>query len=141
MIYFLSELFLAVASKIFLRILMDLGVTSTSSSGPMYSRAKSSSTGRGGVRIMASSVPEERMLVSFLVLQTFSSMSLSKRIFPDYHAFVNFYGRANKHRCRVPGRCLGRRSCSRRFRNLLRSRVRWLWCLCRVQVYSCQKNY
>ena len=53
-----------------------------SSSGPMNSMARSSSNGRGGVRIIASSAPEERMLVSFLVLQTLSSMSSVKAFWP-----------------------------------------------------------
>src|SRR5262245_41747456 len=51
-----------------LRRRIDLGVISTSSSSPMNSTAYSSVSAIGGVRSIASSLPEARILVSCLVL-------------------------------------------------------------------------
>src|SRR5271170_3899131 len=56
------------ASKTFLRRRIDLGVTSTNSSSEMNSMAFSKVNSRGGIRRMASSALEERMLVCFFSL-------------------------------------------------------------------------
>lgn len=74
--------FRSLAERNFLRRRIESGVTSMSSSGPMYSMAKSRVISFGGVRIIASSFPEERMLVSFLVLQMLTSMSLLRAFLP-----------------------------------------------------------
>ena len=73
--FFMAARFLKVGSRIFFRIRRFLGVTSRSSSVSMNSRHCSRLKIRGGVSFSASSALEERVLVSFLVLQTFSSIS------------------------------------------------------------------
>src|SRR5688500_5632271 len=70
---YFSDRFLAFSCRIFFRRRMFSGVTSTSSSSAMYSRACSSVIGLMGVRTMASSVPEARMLVSFFSLVGFTT--------------------------------------------------------------------
>src|SRR5579884_811690 len=65
-----------------LRLRRLVGVTSTSSSGPMYSSANSSVICLGGGRISASSEPEARMFVRCLVLHTFTSRSSSRLFCP-----------------------------------------------------------
>ena len=64
-----------VGSRIFLRMRRLLGVTSRSSSVSMKSRHCSRLMILGGVSFKASSALLERVLVSFLVLQTLISMS------------------------------------------------------------------
>src|SRR5205085_2595554 len=65
-----------------LRIRRLFGVTSTSSSGPIYSSANSKPISRGGVRTSASSVPDARMLDRCFSLQTLTSMSSSRLFSP-----------------------------------------------------------
>src|SRR5262249_49866278 len=55
------------------RIRKLFGVTSTSSSGPIYSKANSRDISWGGVKIKASSDPEARIFVRCFSLQTFTS--------------------------------------------------------------------
>ena len=59
-----------------------LGVTSTSSSCPRYSRANSKDISCGGVKIKASSDPEARMFVRCFSLHTFTSRSSSRLFSP-----------------------------------------------------------
>ena len=68
-----------------------LGVTSTSSSGPMYSIANSSDISRGGVRTRASSVPAARMLLNCFCLQTFVQVFIAAILAHD-HALVHIDG-------------------------------------------------
>src|SRR6266567_853345 len=74
--------FRRLGSSSFFRNLIDFGVTSTSSSSSMNSSACSRVRLRGGVSLMASSVPEARTLVSFFPLQGLTSRSLSLECWP-----------------------------------------------------------
>ena len=65
-----------------LRIRIDLGVTSTSSSSWMYSSASSRLKRIGGGSITFSSVPAARTFVSFLVLQILMTRSKSRMCSP-----------------------------------------------------------
>ena len=69
---------------------MLLGVISTSSSSAMNSTAFSSVSSMGGVRLMASSLPEARTLVSFFSRMGLTTRSLSRvwmpMIMPSYSA-------------------------------------------------------
>src|SRR5690606_30961536 len=67
----------SVSLRCFLRRRISFGVTSTSSSSSMKSRACSSVYLIAGVSLMASSLPEARMLVSGLVLMALTVRSLS----------------------------------------------------------------
>ena len=71
----MAERFLMVGSRIFLRIRRLVGVISSSSSVSMKSRHCSRLISFGVVSFSASSALEERVLVSFFVLQTLISMS------------------------------------------------------------------
>ena len=78
----MAALFLKVGSRIFLRIRIVFGVTSRSSSVSMNSSACSRLKTLGGVRRSASSALEERVLVSYFFLQTFSSISSPRPFCP-----------------------------------------------------------
>src|SRR5579885_216816 len=65
-----------------LRMRMLLGVTSTSSSDPIYSMHLSSDMSVGGVSRTAMSDVDERMLVRCLVLQILTSRSVSRACLP-----------------------------------------------------------
>src|SRR5690606_22572103 len=70
------------SSRIFLRRRIDLGVTSTSSSSAMNSSACSRVNLIGGTRAMTSSLPDARMLSSFLPLVGLMVRSLSRLWMP-----------------------------------------------------------
>src|SRR5690606_6098071 len=70
------------SSRIFLRRRIDLGVTSTSSSSSMNSSACSRVNLIGGTRAMTSSLPDARMLSSFLPLVGLITRSLSRLLIP-----------------------------------------------------------
>ena len=58
--YLREFLFLSASVKNLLRILIDLGVTSSNSSSSIHSKARSSDISRGGISLIASSAPDER---------------------------------------------------------------------------------
>ena len=70
------------AARIRFRSLMLTGVTSTSSSSLMNSMACSSPSFRGGIRRIASSALDARMLVCFFSFVTLTSMSLGRAFSP-----------------------------------------------------------
>src|SRR6266851_4510775 len=70
------------ACRTFLRRRMDLGVISTNSSSAMNSMACSRLSCLWGIRRMASSALEERMLVCFFSFVTLTSMSCSREFSP-----------------------------------------------------------
>src|SRR6266851_3254797 len=70
------------ACRTFLRRRIDLGVISTNSSSAMNSMACSRLSSRWGMRRMASSALEERMLVCFFSLVTLTSISCSREFSP-----------------------------------------------------------
>src|SRR3990172_8035885 len=74
----LAVRFLSCSSSCFLRRRMDFGVTSTSSSSSMNSRACSSDIRIGGVSRMFSSLPAARMLVSCFPFRGLTTRSLSR---------------------------------------------------------------
>src|SRR5580765_2644297 len=69
-------------SRIFLRMRMDWGVTSTSSSSSIHSRHCSRVISRAGVSWTAKSLPEARMLVRCFLQQTCTTMSASREFSP-----------------------------------------------------------
>ena len=75
--------------RIFLRRRRFFGVASTYSSGPMYSRARSSDILSGGLSWMPLPSPCERMLVSFFALHGIDRDVVFARVFADDHAGVN----------------------------------------------------
>src|SRR6266404_1557291 len=70
------------ACRTFLRRRMDLGVISTNSSSAMNSMACSRLSSLCGMRRMASSALDERMLVCFFSLVTLTSISCSREFSP-----------------------------------------------------------
>ena len=77
-----KALFLSSSVKSFLRKRMLFGVTSTSSSLLIKSRAFYNENLTGGTKTIASSVPEARTLVSCLPLRAFTVRSLSRLWIP-----------------------------------------------------------
>src|SRR5689334_10324281 len=79
---FLAARVRSLSSRIFLRRRIDFGVTSHNSSSWMNSRACSRVKRTGGTRAMVSSLPEARMLSSFLPLVGLTPRSLSRLFRP-----------------------------------------------------------
>ena len=84
------------AARIRLRSRMLVGVTSTSSSSLMNSIACSRPSLRGGIRRIASSADEARMLVCFFSLRDVDVHVRRARVLADQHAFVDLGRRVDE---------------------------------------------